>query len=354
MAAHLDSMAWQETDAAGAGMPWHGGGERVGFSEVLTPSQFMVRAGCDWPVFKRPALYTHGDGSTVEIPDCFAVGRIKDGIEEVWGTVGARHEVLPNATAFDWFAPFVESGEAQIHTAGALKGGRVVWALARINRDPIEVVKGDYVEKFLKLSHAHDGSLAVRLGFTPTRIVCWNTLQAAINDEASKLIRLKHTKRMLATMDVVRETIKLADATFEATAAQYKFLAGKSAANKDDVRRFVLEVLAEGSANADPSKPSTRMANEADGIVTKFLAGTVRGADLAGQTWWGAYNAVTEYLSWDRGSVDPDNEKATKTADEARDNRYMSLWFGSETSKGSAAHMNSYALARALQFATAS
>src|SRR5208282_996578 len=49
-------------------------------------------------------------------------------------------------------------------------------------------------EKFILLSHGHDGSLAVRVGFTPIRVVCQNTLSMAHGSAASRLIRCKHTR----------------------------------------------------------------------------------------------------------------------------------------------------------------
>ena len=69
-----------------------------------------------------------------------------------------------------------------------------MWVLAKLNRDPLVIAEGDEVEKFILLSHGHDGSLAVRCGFTPIRVVCQNTLSMAHASDACKLIRIKHTR----------------------------------------------------------------------------------------------------------------------------------------------------------------
>jgi hypothetical protein len=82
---------------------------------------------------------------------------------------------LQNKDAFAWFQPFLDAREAALHTAGSLRQGSRIWVLAKLNRDPLVIAEGDEVEKFLLLSHGHDGSLAVRCGFTPVRVVCANT-----------------------------------------------------------------------------------------------------------------------------------------------------------------------------------
>ena len=110
------------------------------------------------------------------------------------GVVGPRYTILQNQDAFKWFQPFLEAKEAALHTAGSLRGGSRIWVLAKLNREPLVIAQGDEVEKYLLLSHSHDGSLAVRVGFTPIRVVCQNTLSMAHNADASKLIRFKHTK----------------------------------------------------------------------------------------------------------------------------------------------------------------
>jgi hypothetical protein len=87
------------------------------------------------------------------------------------------------------------------------------------------VAPGDEVEKYLLLSHGHDGSLAVRVGFTPVRVVCANTLSMAHGSDASKLIRVRHSKSLHENLANIREVMNLANAEFEATAEQYRLLA---------------------------------------------------------------------------------------------------------------------------------
>src|SRR6185295_11897446 len=122
---------------------------------------------------------------------------------------------------------------AQIETAGSLRQGKRVWVLAKINRDPLVIKGNDVVEKYVLLSNSHDGTLAVRVGFTPIRVVCNNTLSMAINSEASKLIRIKHTKNVVSNLESVQEIMNLADQEFQATAEQYRMLTRKDINSKD-------------------------------------------------------------------------------------------------------------------------
>jgi phage/plasmid-like protein (TIGR03299 family) len=181
--------------------------------------------------------------------------------------------------------------------------------LAKLNRDPLVIAEGDTVEKFILLSHGHDGSLAVRCGFTPIRVVCANTLAMAHGCDNSKLIRLKHTKDVLENLANVREIMDLANQEFEATAEQYRLLARKSI-NQADLRKYVRRVL----KVEDGEQPGTRLQHIADEIAR--LADVGRGNSLSSirGTYWSAYNGVSEWLTYNRGR--------------GEDNRLNSLWFG--------------------------
>ena len=165
------------------------------------------------------------------------------------------------------------------------------------------------MEKFLLLSHGHDGSLAVRVGFTPVRVVCANTMALAHGSDASKLIRVRHSKSLHTNLANIREVMNLANQEFEATAEQYRLLARRSI-SQADLRKFVKRVL-----KVDDSKPvAARTSNQIEEIVRLCESG--RGNDLASVrgTYWTAYNGVSEWLGYSRG-----RSQAT---------RIDSLWYG--------------------------
>jgi phage/plasmid-like protein (TIGR03299 family) len=278
------------------------------------------KAGLNWDVELTPLVTADTQAPVAHK----AVRRASDG--RILGVVGPRFCVLQNRDAFKWFTPFLEAREASLHTAGALRQGSRIWVLAKIQRDPLVVAPGDEVEKFILLSHGHDGSLAVRVGFTPIRVVCANTLALSHHDAASKLIRLKHTKEVLENLANIREVMDAANAAFEATADQFRLLARRDI-NQADLRKYVRRVL-----KVDEQKEiSTRTANQIEAIIRLFETG--RGNDLPSirGTFWAAYNGVSEWLGYERGR--------------SPQSRLDSLWFGDS------AAVNRHALEVALAMA---
>lgn len=307
MAHEIESMMY-----VGA-QPWHKLGRKL--DRAPTSVEAIRAAGLDWSVSLEP-LYT-ADG--FEIESHRAAQRDRDG--RILGVVGAKYRPLQNAEAFAWFDPFVAAGEASYECAGSLREGARVWVLAKLARDPAEIVPGDPVEKYVLLSNGHDGSLAVRVGFTPIRVVCANTLRLAHDDAASKLIRIKHTSGVAAALEDVRAVMDMADASFEATAEQYRALA-RHQVHAGDLERYVSQVF-----ELQPDRDGGRKSRVQTAVAEYFENG--QGNTLPGVrgSWWAAYNAVTEYLTHGRGSDD-----AT---------RLDSAWYGDGAARNG----------RALQFA---
>jgi phage/plasmid-like protein (TIGR03299 family) len=309
-----------ETIAFAGATPWHGLGTVLEPTDLYDWQRTCIKAGLDWEAELVPLM----TADTQAKVDHVAVRRNTDG--KVLGVVGPRYHVLQNRDAFKWFDPFLQAKEASLNTAGSLQEGSRVWVLAKLQRDPLVIAEGDEVEKFILLSHSHDGSLAVRVGFTPVRVVCQNTLSMAHGSDASKLIRIKHTRDMHQNLENIREVMNLANQQFEATADQYKLLARKSI-NQADLKRYVERVL----KVKDRQEVSTRTKNTIAEIIGLCEAG--RGNNLAAVsgTYWTAYNGVSEWLSYERG-----HNQA---------NRLNSLWFGDS------ANVNKFAMETALEMA---
>lgn len=299
--------------------PWHGLGEVI--EEAPTIEEGITMAGLDWKVGLKTLQTAAG-----EVVDHRASYREDTGA--ILGVVGPSWTPLQNADAFKWFQPFIDSGLATLETAGSLREGRRVWVLAKVNLDPITIVgkAQDDVMGFLLLSNSHDGSLAVRVGFTPIRVVCANTLAMAHGNDTSKLLKVLHTGRVTQTLDEIRETIDLTAGEFRATAEQYKRLAERDI-DKADLEKYVRRVFSPGKREDDPKAARFVLPK----VVELFETG--RGNDLPGVrgTLWAGYNAVTEYLAYERGAD--------------QDKRIDALWFGQSR------NVNSRALDRALEMA---
>ena len=314
MAAQVETMAFFGQT------PWHGLGTRLAEADLYDWSKACVKSGLDWDVELTP-LVTADTNAKVSHR---GVRRKNDG--RILGVVGPRYCALQNQDAFKWFQPFLDAKEAALNTAGSLCGGSRIWVLAKLNRDPLVIAPGDEVEKFILLSHGHDGSLAVRVGFSPIRVVCANTLALAHRADASKLIRVRHSKSLHENLANIREVMNLANQEFEATAEQYRLLARKSI-NQDDLRRYVKRVLKVD----DQATISTRTANLMDEITGLFESGKGNTLPSIKGTYWSAYNGVSEWLGYQRGN--------------SQQNRLNSLWFGDS------ANLNKHALQAALDMA---
>ena len=267
---------------------WHGLGTTL---PADSPARFSIDesirlAGLDWQVETKPVCV---DGK--ELPEHRAI--VRSDTSEVLGVVGDRYHPLQNREQFQWFAPFLESGECAFETCGALKNGKLVWVLAKLQRNDAIVSESDRIRKYLLLTSSHDGSMSTSVGFCPIRVVCWNTLSAGLRDSRSSLLKVKHTASQKQAIAAIRETVNLVDETFEATAARYRKLLG-CGVNREDVRSYVKLVF---EMESDETKLSTRQKNILDNVVNLAVSGV--GND--GRTVWSAYNGVTQYLTHEYG-----------------------------------------------------
>jgi len=137
-----------ETMAYAGDTPWHGLGVPV--SNDLTPVQMMEKAGLDWKV-RELESFVEFDGKRMPTGQKSLVretdGRILTNVGENWNPV-------QNETAFEFFHEFVMSGDMEMNTAGSLKDGQMVWALAKV-KDSFELFGKDRIDSYLLFSNPH-------------------------------------------------------------------------------------------------------------------------------------------------------------------------------------------------------
>ena len=281
--------------------PWHGLGSVL--NAPPTTKEAIVEAGLDWTVRTEPIyaeLPAPEEKEMVELGGGRAT--VRSDTNEVLGVVGPSYTPLQNEEAFDFFDPFLADGTASIETAGSLRGGRRIWVMAKLNDDPVEIIKDDVVLKHLLLANGHDGSLSCAIGFTPIRVVCQNTLSAALGASASKIVRVRHTRNIAEAVKKIGEIIDARNRAFVATAEQMRELV-KMQVDADTLERYVRLVFdrPESTDEEDLDRETDERKRLISNVIPLFEAG--RGTEIPGVrgTMWGAYNAVTEFLSHHRG-----------------------------------------------------
>ena len=169
--------------------PWHGLGQIV--SDYPTSAEALQFAGLDYVVEKHK-LYTQRneyENPQIAVPDYFAT--IRTDTDTVLGVVGKDYEVVQNTDAFSFFDAIVGGEGIQYETAGALGKGERIFITAKLP-SYIKVGRDDLIEQYLFLTTSHDGYGSITAAFTPIRIVCNNTLNAAMHNHTNS-IKIRHT-----------------------------------------------------------------------------------------------------------------------------------------------------------------
>lgn len=286
-------------------VPWHQLGKIV--QDAPSIAEGIVQAGLNWTVRMEPTFMADGRKLQSQVV-------VRETDNKILGEVGSKYHALQNAKAFEFFEPFVQSGEVTLETAGSLDGGKKIWVLAQLNRAPMEIAKGDEVRKYLLLTNRHDGMASAQVGFTPIRVVCANTLAAAIGATDSSLLRVRHTKKIETALEEVQKMVNSANAQFEATGERFKAMT-RMGVKEADLKKYVHLVFYPQVTEAEiTERQQTRLTAITEDIRRLFETGF--GADLTGSkgTMWGLYNGVTQYLSYE--------------AKDNADKRFDSLWFG--------------------------
>ena len=319
---------------------WHGLGTVV--DKAPTTAEAIRIAGMDWQVTEEP-LFT--PDAPVDGWKCLRRsdnGGILHVCRETWTP-------LQNSEAFEFFDPIIQDGDVELEAAISLQEGKRIAITAKIRDGIADVLPGDPVEQYLVLYNAHDGSLCLGVMFSNVRVVCANTLAAAISDRkrgggvgkfigsnemaiGNKAIKLRHTKNIQTNLNTVRDSINVARRQFTLTLEQYRAMA--STPMGDDLFTEFLSQVFERRLKQGDNAEALRAYEP---IKAKFQAGV--GIDIPGVrgTVWAGYQAVTEYVTHERGWGD--DVEAART-------RLNQVWFGEGHNIIQRAHDKAVALCR--------
>jgi phage/plasmid-like protein (TIGR03299 family) len=233
---------------------------------------------------------------------------------DVLGIVGERYVPLQNEDLFS-FGDNILDGGGRWETAGAIKGGRVVFGSLALERETVLDPTGvaDKVKTYLLINTSHDGSIAIQASITPVRVVCANTLNLALNQKKKKngvkqSFKIRHTQTAEGKIQIARETLGMANAYMD----EFDIMAKAMIEKEVSAKQFNDIILA---AYAKPDKDTKgavkKWENKVD-IINDIYTGEFNGM-IAGNA-WGAFNALTERLDWYRSARGGSNESILASA----------------------------------------
>lgn len=305
--------------------PWHGLGTPV--SNDLTPRQMMKKAGLDWTVDRYPTFMKvpNEDGELEEI-DTLQDVLVRSTDKKILTHVSKGWKPVQNETAFDFFAEFVAAGHMEMNTAGSLKGGKMVWALAKIN-ESFEAVKGDQVDSYLLFSNPHEYGTCINVHFTAIRVVCNNTLTLALNQNVDQMVRVNHTREF--DPEMVKRTLGISHTNTENYKEMANFISRKkfSVDNLIEYYSTIFPLTGKGAEEGE-AKLSRAAQTCLDNLDTQ------PGAKYAKGSWWQAFNSVTYCIDHVLGN--------------SQETRLASAWYGPNRTK------KITALEKAVEYAQAS
>jgi phage/plasmid-like protein (TIGR03299 family) len=294
MAHEIETMAYcGET-------PWHGLGTFVGDTAVLS-AEMLVKSKLNWLVSLQ-SLYTCNKpkdlgGHIIPIKNWRAIVRDLD--DKVLGITTDTYQTLQNHEAFAVLDSLVEAGQMRYHTAGALKGGQRVWALAKISS--IEIVPGDRIDNYILIYTGHDGATATRVIWCQIRVVCANTARAALAAAKGEGLSVRHTANQDQRLAQAATVLGLAQKSSEKAGEYLKELSGVRL-TEDKWVKLVRELV------PDPEEgKSTRAANKREEMTRLLFNGRGQKIELPGgkgltvaDTLYGARNCIVEYCNYKR------------------------------------------------------
>lgn len=309
------SMAYVGTSGGGS-PPWHGLGVEV--PPDLSPVQMLKKAKLNWTVEAVPSFVEFND---TKIPTGQkSLVRSSDG--KVLSNVGEGWFPVQNEQAFEFFNDFCAAGDMSMDTAGSLKGGKMVWALAKIKKS-FELKGGDVVESYLLFSNPHEFGRCIDIRTTNIRVVCNNTLTFALGSNNNTVVRRNH--RTEFNPDEVKLALGVAAEKLESYKQAAQFLSSK---------RYTGESLKEYFSGVFPvltTKKESRKDISKSAVRALEVVHTQPGAEINPGTWWQAFNAVTYLTNHEIGR--------------STDNRLTSTWYGANK------NLNIKALESAIEFA---
>lgn len=288
-------------------VPWHSLGNKLVAKQPL--EVWAQQAGMDWQIKEAPVRFMTESigslGAIMSFPEQKVLYR--SDTKAALSVVSQRYQVVQPREILEFYRDLTEISGFELETAGVLKEGKKIWALAKTNQSA--TLKGnDTIKGYLLLATACDGTLATTAQFTSVRVVCNNTLAVALAN-GNGAVKVPHSTSF--NPEAVKKQLGISVSGWDSFIYRMKTLSERKVKSNEAMNYF-LRVF------TDPNMTASGLTNErALKRVQALYEGNGKGAELASSkaTAFGLLNSVTEYI---------DHERRARSTD----HRLESAWFG--------------------------
>ena len=269
-------------------VPWHSIGTVV--AGLLTSKECLVQARLAWKTLKTPLFFRDDKGNECVAEDSFAT--VRSDTNGFLGTVGARYTPIDNESAMDILDPVI-GDKASYETAGSLRGGKIVWMLAKVEKE--WMIAGDSFRTYCLVYLSHDGKHPVTVRFVTVRVVCANTLAAACNGVKAQ-VSIRHTRNFAEKIEQAHKILGLQD---ENTREFKKIM--ESLAKKKVSESYQWDFVNTLIPSDDRQVKWNDKPQGAERARQDILTLARNGAGNTGKTRYDLINGVTDYVDHSRG-----------------------------------------------------
>jgi phage/plasmid-like protein (TIGR03299 family) len=125
-------------------------------------------------------------------------------------TVLGTYEVIPNHTMWEVIEAVCDEPNVKFETGGVIDGGRMVWALARLDEPWSPPGDPSLTYPFVAFLNRHDGQASAKTVNTTYRVVCANTFGAADAEgrETGREFIFRHTKHVMDRIEEAKQALR--------------------------------------------------------------------------------------------------------------------------------------------------
>lgn len=284
MAAEISFLNGRAEAAFALRPAWWDVASEYTLDHVPNSAEMIKAAHLDWTVEPQPVY-----GADGRIIEGFSTTVRKDTGMHL-GVMSDNYRVVQNHEAFRFLDSLLMDGVMKYESAGALRGGRTVWALARMPSIDT-IAEGDDVARYVLWLNSHDGLGSLFAIPTSVRVVCANTAALAIQGQRG----IRHIGDVSSKLKQAHALISQADVRFTGFRDKAQLLASRKY-TKESAAEYLFELL------PSPEKEGRSFSiheRKIDEIGQRLLSQRQQLPSIRG-TWWSLYNAISEAIDHGR------------------------------------------------------